>query len=861
MLQEDQSARALHFPHFPTRQQAVVWRNWELVSVERLALVLGTTEDNIIELARGMGLRVPPQVGKYWLKRGYITIIRRNWHLLPISQLLTLLGWTEERLVYTLKEDDFLWIKLGSMKPFTQPVYFRPLTDGEQAATAQMRAVLKKHFPSPVETSTASPFDFLHDFGYPLQITAGIKPIEADDIVINQAWQIVYPQSSNKVRKFAEYFAQRFAQQWQETIAVTSDAARKNTIELKLDPVPSLSSESHEIIIQPDRVCITAVDEEGLLRGLQWIERQMSLRGGPRLKPQTVNRRTRFELRLIYSYSAVYGDPLLEPELDPYPDELLARLSSLGVNGIWLHAVLYQLFPWEKTPDLSDHWEERIKNLRKLVARAANFGIGVYLYFNEPRAMPLSFFARFPELKGHTLEEQAALCTSCDDAKAYLRNGVSHLFEQVPDLAGLFTITMSENLTNCYSKASHLTTNCPRCAKRTPQEVVSEVNQLIVDGAHSAKPDAQIICWTWGYARGAGWSREMLDEAILAFPQDVALMCTSEEDIPFNIAGVPGRVLDYSMSIVGPGERSEQSWAVGRERGMTTVAKVQLNTTWECAAVPYLPAMDLVEEHLRKLAESKVDGLMLSWTLGGYPSLNLELASDYFWEENKGIIVDSEEFSKRLFGSRAFAFVTEAWTYFSQALREFPFHLGVLYYAPQNIGPANLLYLEPTGYKATMVGIPYDDLNSWRAIYPAEVFEDQFMRLAKKWRQGLELLHQAADLVDETGNAVFADLMNVSQAAYCHFQSTGLQARFVRLRNRWLKSTDPKGRKRYVDEMIQIIDEEIQVTKALYKIASCDSRIGYEASNHYFYTALDLQEKVVNCQYIKDQLEEQRRCM
>ena len=43
--------------------------------------------------------------------------------------------------------------------------------------------------------------------------------------------------------------------------------------------------------------------------------------------------------------------------------------------------------------------------------------------------------------------------------------------------------------------------------------------------------------------------------------------------------------------------------------------------------MPYLPVMDLVAEHCERLAKADVDGTMLSWSLGGYPSLNLELAS------------------------------------------------------------------------------------------------------------------------------------------------------------------------------------------------------------------------------------------
>lgn len=48
--------------HFPTKMQAVIWRNWELVSAKSLAKVLKTSETNILCLAKDMGLRVPPGV-------------------------------------------------------------------------------------------------------------------------------------------------------------------------------------------------------------------------------------------------------------------------------------------------------------------------------------------------------------------------------------------------------------------------------------------------------------------------------------------------------------------------------------------------------------------------------------------------------------------------------------------------------------------------------------------------------------------------------------------------------------------------------------------------------------------------------
>ena len=55
---------ALDFPHFPTRHQAVIWRNWELVTPNRLASVLETSMVNILDTASGLGLRVPPHRGR-----------------------------------------------------------------------------------------------------------------------------------------------------------------------------------------------------------------------------------------------------------------------------------------------------------------------------------------------------------------------------------------------------------------------------------------------------------------------------------------------------------------------------------------------------------------------------------------------------------------------------------------------------------------------------------------------------------------------------------------------------------------------------------------------------------------------------
>ena len=131
--------QALSFLHFPTRWQAVVWRNWNLVSAEILAKVLHASVPEIRSAADAMGLEYRPGQLARWRERGFQTVIRRNWELLDYEQLLELLEWEPDRLAFTLKEDDFLFYKLGLRKPVCEKVYYRPLTPEEIARTETIR--------------------------------------------------------------------------------------------------------------------------------------------------------------------------------------------------------------------------------------------------------------------------------------------------------------------------------------------------------------------------------------------------------------------------------------------------------------------------------------------------------------------------------------------------------------------------------------------------------------------------------------------------------------------------------------------------------------------------------------------------
>ncbi|MFC3803743.1 hypothetical protein [Cohnella sp. GCM10012308] len=886
-LRTDPDRQALPIPHFPTRMQAVVWRNWGLVPIKRLASALGASEKQIKEVASGLGLEVSATGNEeIWLKRGYITIIRANWHLLPFGQLLELLGWTEAQLVFTLKEDDFLWIKLGSFKPWTEPVRYRPLTAEEQERTRQIRETVAglpdlQRAGTESGTGTASgsgtssgtgsapgamfekPFAFL-DYGRKpdMRHRAQLRGPSPGEVRLDIPWTIEAPDGTSILDSALERFAERHERIWGTKWIVQKPFARimsgetsQPVMRIEIAADASLRSEDHEVIVGTDLITIRGAAETGIMRGLQWIAGQTGQGKVPYLMAGTYARTTKFDLRIIYSYSAVYGDPLLTPESDPYPEDLLERLSEAGVNGIWLQSVLYNFVPLDGLPEgMSADWEKRIAGLRLLAARAAKYSIGVFLYCNEPRSMPVAFFADKPDWQGHTEDGSATMCTSHPGVQALLRDGISRLFREAPELAGLFTITMSENWTHCYSRAVNGVTNCPRCALRRPGEVAAEVNGIIAEGAFRVKPEARILCWTWGWAPSWGWTEKEIESAIEKLPDNVIVMATSEEAIPTNVAGVRGQVADYSMSVVGPGDKSLRSWQAAQARGLRTAAKVQFNNTWECSAVPFLPVFQLIEEHLDRLSESGVTSLMLSWTLGGYPSLNLALAADYYWESGSLAKPSIRQRMEDRFGSAAGRAIADASAALSGAFRQFPFDLAVLYFAPQNFGPANLLHLDPTGFEATMIGNPYDDLKSWRGIYPAARFAGQFKKLASGWKKGLRMLQAAEKKLSPGSERAFEELTTAASAAYLHFYSAFLQIAFVRTRDKYVAARSPSVRLKACRRLIDIAREEAGNARQLYDLVGRDSRIGFEASNHYYYTAQDLREKTLNCRHVIEEL-------
>jgi hypothetical protein len=298
-------------------------------------------------------------------------------------------------------------------------------------------------------------------------------------------------------------------------------------------------------------------------------------------------------------------------------------------------------------------------------------------------------------------------------------------------------------------------------------------------------------------------------------------------------------------------------WELARKRGLKTIAKIQASNTWELSAIPYIPVLLNVAEHAAHLRDAKVDGLMLGWTLGGYPSPNMEIVAEIGANEKLTPSEALQKLALKRFGPKLAPSVVEAWNSFSLAFREFPFDGSVVYNAPMQFGPSNLLWSNPTGYRATMIGFPYDDLNAWRGGYSTETFVQQFEKVSGGFTRGIEILKTALkdplQPRDQHHHEAASELI-LAEAAYIHFASVAAQCRFLQARHGFLDAPNPNTAVSLKNGMLKEIEIEKELAIRLHQLQSRDSRIGYEASNHYYYIPVDLMEKVLNCESLKSHL-------
>ena len=530
--------------------------------------------------------------------------------------------------------------------------------------------------------------------------------------------------------------------------------------------------------------------------------------------------------KIIHGYITPCRDAFGSDSERYLPDGLLEQYRMRGINGIWIHCLLSEISPYPFSPDLSERYKERREELKRLIRRCRDHGIGLYLYFNEPRALTTGIAKHYPELTGHSDKDTVCLCLGKQAVREYLFNAFYDLLNDVREIKGIITITMSENPTHCRYRTE---TNCPVCSSVPPEKLAAQVNNIINSAIRKSGAKTELIANTWGWAPYMGWSFRQTEAGIKMLDGDVTVMSVSEYGKKINKGGVNSEVIDYSISNPGPGQFSEHVFSVSSKSGHRNCAKIQINNSWECSAVPYLPVFDLICEHVGNLAKIGVSDHMLTWTLGGYPSPVMELCASM---SEKGSEFDLDKWYDEMFGEDS-GTVHDAVRMMCRGFSEYPFSINHLYLSPATLGPANIWMKDKCDLPSSMVCFSNDDYEQWIYPYPADVYFSQYASMLAEWDEGVRILKKAKK------TPLIEEMTDFAEVASIHWHADVIHTRYA------IEKRAGNG----IPE--DLICEREDLLRRLLAFMEKYPEIGFEASNHYLYTPRTLVENLL---YLKKAL-------
>jgi len=473
--------------------------------------------------------------------------------------------------------------------------------------------------------------------------------------------------------------------------------------------------ESYCIEISQNYITIKAGDTEGIRRGIFYLEDLILESEGPFLT-QTVIKRTPWIKNRI---SRCFFGPIKRPpfnrdelmdDVDYYPDEYLNRLAHEGINILWLTVEFRDICKTDLVPEYGKDSDKRLEKLGRTVEKCRRYGIKTFIFCIEPRIWGLDdpLILNHPEVAGARNGNDICFCPFTEVSQQYLYEAVKSIFERVPKLGGMISITHGERTTSCLSSVpatSEADVKCPRCSKKEKGEILEATHKPILRAMHEINPDAQFISWLYmpQVTPTAQWKYTIPEK----LPKDTVMVFNFEsggEKVQLGKIRVGG---DYWQSYVGPSHRFVGMAKAAEKAGIKMGAKIQVGCSHEVATVPFVPVPTVLWKKYKAMYNLKVTTVIQSWYFGNYPGIMNKTAGELAFEDSLkiGSIEDDMEFTMqhdeflhrlaRIDWGKYAGKVVEAWKYLYKAYSNFPMDVAFQYYGPMHDGVVWPLYLFP----------------------------------------------------------------------------------------------------------------------------------------------------------------------
>lgn len=589
---------------------------------------------------------------------------------------------------------------------------------------------------------------------------------------------------------------------------------------------------SYTLQVEDAKIIICGNDERGVMAGCHYLEDLFNLKAAPILKSKyKETRKPVFSPRMVHSG---WG-------LDQYPDAHLNAIAHAGFDSILLFV---------KGVDQTTHG---YLDFNDLIDRAASFGLDVYYYsylnsYKHPDDPDSETF--FDKVYGE-------LFRCCPGGKGILLCGESAEFP-------------SKDLKTTGKRWRESVENGIPMSKPSPgwwpcSDYPKWLN-AVKRAVKKQKPDAEIIFSTYNW----GWAPEKDRIKFLkSMDTDIILFLTFEMFESIQRHGITNRVMDYTVSVPGPGKYFISEAKIAKKRGIRLFAMSNTaGMTWNFGAVPYIPTpyqwMKRYEGVHLAHRKWNLTGLMDGHHYGLWPSPISELSKWSFWSPAVDLCKKLEEIANRDFGKEAASEFLKGWQLWSKA---------ILYYVPSNedqygpfrCGPSYPLIFHPnitrtmSSKEISFPSAPYaynggGIINTF--YQPFENFQQtsgpvramtELVDLGKMyqiWSDGITVMEKAIKNVPskKLGNA------NKTIGLGIFIRNSILTAintkKWWMLNQKLLVESDRGKALKLLTELEIIAKHEIQNAENTIPVVKADSRLGWEPSMEYVTDEWHLEWKI-----------------
>lgn len=551
----------------------------------------------------------------------------------------------------------------------------------------------------------------------------------------------------------------------------------------------------------------------------------------------------------------------LDTGVEKIDDRELAAIASHGYNGIWLHQPLSDYTPSQIFPELGKNSGSYLSLLEALVKRTSKYGIRIYMYLLEPRAMHADnpFWENHPELKGQHFHQAGseldyyALCSSQPRVRDYIYDSLHKICSRID--MDFFSITAAEDFSTCIGKlvgekqareihccepqGIMVNNDCPLCSKRTGAEIISELLNTMYAGITAGNPQAKLIAWDWGW-RKLPW--ENTEKNILdSIHKDIIYISDFEIGGERQFPRKKG-IYEYSLGYVGPSATFSEMTKYAKGNGRIVGAKLQVGTTHEIASVPNLPLIHNLWEKVSAAKQHKCTVSFSSWNLGTYRTLNTYLFGHAFKSAGNISWTDFLRMACDYLGVpfEASGKLEQAWRYFEKAMEYFPYNVPMLYQGPINYAPA--YWLPPRKTQGTPMGMSCyiqergDDLDWCCGDYSLDEVIELYGKLVKNWAEGLAFIRELNENLPEK-SARFVEEYNNAFCIYHVYRSTLNVFRVFRLCRSWENSM--------LEKYHELCREELTNCRELLPFLKVDARLGMHLECRDYMFNSELVEKKI----------------